>query len=372
MIKPRKSGARWGACRHVRWLVLAGLLLPPICVGQQFPALPALNIDITETSISGLSSGAFLAVQFEVAHSSIIKGIGIIAGGPYYCAQNDIARATTRCSCTLDPAHSACSVSPTSTDVGALERATGKFFAEHLIDDPHNLAQHRVYVLAGEQDPIVPSAIASQLSDYYGSFSVTGLKITVKPNTGHTMPTLAFGNRCSATESPYIGRCGYDAAQELLSWIYGPLQPKQNGALTGRFSQFDQTAYVHAAAFLWLTGMDTTGWIYVPRACAQGERCRLHVALHGCEQGQSYIPDHPPRGGGLYYGTTFVRHAGYAPWADTNHIVVLFPQAVSIPSLNPSGCWDWWGYTDGNYANQHGAQIAAIRAMVDQIASGRH
>ncbi len=74
----------------------------------------------------------------------------------------------------------------------------------------------------------------------------------------------------------------------------------------------------------------------------------------------------------MYYGTTFVRHAGYAAWADTNRIVVLFPQAVSIPGLNPNGCWDWWGYTDENYANRNGVQIAALRAMVDRIASGRH
>ena len=67
-----------------------------------------------------------------------------------------------------------------------------------------------------------------------------------------------------------------------------------------------------------------------------------------------------------------MRHAGYAAWADTNRIVVLFPQAVSIPGLNPNGCWDWWGYTDENYANKTGVQISALRAMVDRIASGRH
>src|SRR6266540_3584160 len=65
-----------------------------------------------------------------------------------------------------------------------------------------------------------------------------------------------------------------------------------------------------------------------------------------------------------------LRHAGYDTWAQRNGIVVLFPQAVSIPLLNPNGCWDWWGYTDANYANREGVQIAAIRAMVDRISSG--
>ena len=33
-----------------------------------------------------------------------------------------------------------------------------------------------------------------------------------------------------------------------------------------------------------------------------------------------------------------------ARWADTNTLIVLFPQTATTP-LNPQGCWDWWGYT---------------------------
>src|SRR5271165_3943205 len=53
------------------------------------PALKSYNAAIKESSISGISSGAFMAVQFGVAWSSIIKGVGVIAGGPYYCAQGN-------------------------------------------------------------------------------------------------------------------------------------------------------------------------------------------------------------------------------------------------------------------------------------------
>jgi poly(3-hydroxybutyrate) depolymerase len=116
--------------------------------------------------------------------------------------------------------------------------------------------------------------------------------------------------------------------------------------------------------------MDTSGWLYVPAACQAGTRCRLHVALHGCKQGQDYMPLHSPQGGGPLNGDTFVRHAGYARWAETNRIVVLFPQAVSIPFVNPDGCWDWWGYTDDHFADNQGIQMRAIRNMIDRLASG--
>ena len=45
--------------------------------------LTGFNADISESSISGISSGAFMAVQFATAWSSLIKGVGVIAGGPY-------------------------------------------------------------------------------------------------------------------------------------------------------------------------------------------------------------------------------------------------------------------------------------------------
>jgi poly(3-hydroxybutyrate) depolymerase len=306
-----------------------------------------------------------MAVQFEVAHSSIVVGAGVIAGGPYYCAQGDAARATTRCSCTFDPAHALCDVSATSADVAALGRATRRFFADGAIDDPANVARHRVYVLAGGVDAVVPAPVVQQLADYYAELSASAIDVVVKPGLAHTMPTVRYGKACDVADTPYIGRCGFSAAHDILEWIYGPLNAPSE-RLGGQFVRFDQARYV-ASPMFWLTGMDTTGWLYVPRACARGARCRLHVALHGCRQGQDYAP---LTGARLHYGTTFVRHAGYAQAADANRIVVLFPQAVSIPFLNPDGCWDWWGYTDANYATRRGVQVAAIRAMIDRVASG--
>ena len=360
--------------RGLGFLLTCLVALPLPCLSKEPQALSALNIAIAETSISGISSGAFMSVQFQVAHSSIVRGVGIIAGGPYYCSQNNVITATTRCSCTLDPTHMVCDVSPTSADVHELELATRGFAAKDLIDSPANLAEQRVFMFTGGRDELVPRAVFEQLALYYSRFSVSAHNVSkvLLANAGHTMPTVAYGNDCAVTGSPYIGKCRFDGAKEILSWIYGPLKAQRKGPLTGHFVKFDQTPYVANTSFLWRTGMDTTGWIYIPKTCAGGGRCRLHVALHGCMQGQSYLPLKSPPGGGLYYGTTFVRHAGYVGWADSNDIVVLFPQAVSIPGLNPNGCWDWWGYTDENYANKKGVQISAIRAMVDQIASGRH
>ncbi|MEZ5450219.1 MAG: hypothetical protein R3E89_15050 [Thiolinea sp.] len=44
-----------------------------------------LRIDPANITVSGLSSGAFMAVQLHVSHSARIRGAAVIAGGPYRC-----------------------------------------------------------------------------------------------------------------------------------------------------------------------------------------------------------------------------------------------------------------------------------------------
>jgi len=348
--------------------------MPGVSEADSSQPLPALNIDIDQTSVSGISSGGFMAVQFQVAHSSIVKGAGIVAAGPFYCAQDDLITATTKCSCTLDPAHLVCAVSAGSADVPALVRATRGFAAAGLIDDPANIARQRLITFAGGKDETVPVPVVDQLANYFTALGLPSANLSANTltNAGHAMPTKAFGSACPVTADPYINDCHVDAAGNLLSWIYGPLQAAGKGTPKGRLIQFDQTPFIPGQAFSWSSGLDSSGWLYVPAACSKGERCRLHIALHGCKQGQSYLPAKPPLGGGLYYGTTFVKHAGYNAWADANNLTILYPQAVTVPWSNPNGCWDWWGYTDEHYADQQGVQIRALRAMADRLAAGVH
>ena len=80
----------------------------------------------------------------------------------------------------------------------------------------------------------------------------------------------------------------------------------------------------------------------------------MHVAFHGCRQA----------------GERYVRDAGYNRWAETNRLIVLYPQAVARYMWwvwNPRGCWDWWGYTGSAYATKDAPQIRAVMAMVERL-----
>lgn len=65
----------------------------------------------------------------------------------------------------------------------------------------------------------------------------------------------------------------------------------------------------------------------------------------------------------------YVENTGYNEVAEANGLIILYPQAKSstfLPS-NPNGCWDWWGYTNGNYATQSGVQMKESMRLVQSI-----
>ena len=82
--------------------------------------------------------------------------------------------------------------------------------------------------------------------------------------------------------------------------------------------------------------------------------CRVHIVFHGCEQSRAQV------------GDTVIRETGFADWAETNRIIVLFPQAAAS-ALNPQTCWDWWGYTGPNFLTRDAPQIKAVQAMLVRL-----
>src|SRR5918993_4985976 len=74
-------------CRPMMLVAGAALLLGT-APGRAAEPLPALGVDPTQTSVSGISSGAYMAGQFHLAFSTTVVGAGVVAGGPWGCASN--------------------------------------------------------------------------------------------------------------------------------------------------------------------------------------------------------------------------------------------------------------------------------------------
>lgn len=335
----------------MRWIFSLLLLAALSNTTAQTVSLPAMRG--SQVSVSGLSSGAFMAVQFAVAFSRTVTGAGVVAGGPYFCSQGSVFTATTSCSCTTELF--SCRVRPGGTRVPDLIAITDWFAAAQTIDPTSAMAGQRIWMLSGTADSVVPQPVMNDLLTFYRHY-IDANRIFYKRNLNaeHTMPTDSYGNGCLTLGSPFISNCGYDAAGELLKWIYGPLSAR--GAPAGRFIAFDQSEFISLPGW---HGMADTGYLYVPPACdgaTGGQGCRVHVAFHGCQQDLADI------------GTTFVQRAGYNAWADSNRLLLLYPQASAIyPFTNPNACWDWFAYDDSRYAQKSGRQMAAVKRMVDRL-----
>ena len=81
---------------RLRLACALSLLLVSAGAGAAQP-LPGLAASTDDVTVSGISSGGYMAVQFQVAYSGIVRGAGVVAGGPYYCAEGSVRRALGNC-----------------------------------------------------------------------------------------------------------------------------------------------------------------------------------------------------------------------------------------------------------------------------------
>lgn len=323
--------------KNITMLLLGGLLISSAQV-----AAKKLNLDLTKIGVSGLSSGGYMANQFHIAHSDWVDKAGIIAAGPYYCAQNSIKTALSQC---VNKSNEATNQK--------LTLQANAYQSSQKISQLDHLQNSKVWLLRGTKDATIEVNVTRALHEQY--------LMWVKPENvryvndkpyAHHFPTLSSGTQCDVSVSPFIGNCDYDAAGNMLSFLHEKLQPR-NAQANGKLLTINQQTLGGEQAI----GLGEKGFVYIPKSCEAGESCHLHISFHGCQQNEQTV------------GNQFVENNGLNNWADNNHMVVLYPQtknSVFMP-LNPQGCWDWWGYTDSDYANRSGQQIKAVKQIAESL-----
>jgi poly(3-hydroxybutyrate) depolymerase len=323
-------------------LLLLSLVMLASCSDRGEPPMEpsaAFNLDRERITVSGISSGAYMAGQLHVAHSATFRGAALLAGGPYYCAEGSLQKGLGPC------------IKGGDTGIDALASYAAEMASSGQIDVLENLADDKVWLFHGTQDVVVSEDVVNAAKVFYERIA-DGIE-TVLVNdidVTHGMPTIDKGVGCGELKAPFLNACEYDAAGALLAVLHAPLADR-TGA-NGELRQIDQPGFDEA-------GMLQKAYLYVPATCATGEACGMHVAFHGCQQSSEFV------------GDAFARDAGYNEWAESNRLLVLYPQVASskLAPLNPRGCWDWWGYTGEHYATRAGAQIASVMAMIDALSA---
>lgn len=437
-------------CR--KHLCFLAFVAPVAMAHEVMPAqdLPKVNIDTSTITVSGVSSGAYLAAQLQVAYSSTFKGMGSIAGGPYLCAG-------TKGPANIDTIKLQCMSGVGTTPYTQLVAGAKSLASAGHIDPLANLLYAKIFIFNSQEDQVINPLLGLSSREFFNSFSraPSGDSFTsfCTPDTNfvkacdgipgylpgplgpyliaHGMPTahqsfLHFENGsdlgypCAPANSqqypwfpnpfyrgndPWIYYCpypnlitpaveGYDLASLMLEHLYGSIkQSVSPDELKGKFYSFEQLPFVDDSDVTTVTelqdhGIGETGYVYVPSGCEDGTTaCKLHVALHGCQQFPEWQftgkTGSPVSGQTIKFQDLFFGQQGaYNVVAEPNNIVVLYPQAHNIGTqqsdTNPYGCWEFWAFFDkdsgagdpsGAYFTKDGRQMKMIKNMVDHLAN---
>lgn len=301
------------------------------------------GIDPGRVTVSGVSSGGYMAVQAHIAMSDRISGAAAISAGPYHCAGGSVKTAIGPC------------MRGEGIAVEPLLEFVRQQSAAGEIADIAGLASARAWVFHSPADAVVSPKAGQALTDFYAALlPAENLASITAPHAAHGWPTLSNGEPCGQMSGDFINSCNFDAAGELLAFLFGALDNPRQENLSGDLQPIDLSQAFPAGS-----AVADDGFVYVPASCESNMTdCRLHIAFHGCRQGAEFVEDR------------FARQIGLNEWADSNNIVVVYPQ-IEKSMFNPQGCWDWWGYSGDNYDLADGAQLTGVRTIIDAFARGQ-
>lgn len=384
--------------------LIAGLctLLAAVQVSLAQPTSPLpRGAKIDEVTVSGISSGAAMALQYAVAHSAGVNGVAAIAGPSWGCAKGFVSTAINDCMCGRQQVPSALPMAQDMARSGAIDPLVN--------GRPQALS--RGFIFHSPLDATVVAstgqASAAFLASFIGAPPVVdnGNTSDDSDHAGHGIISPGGTDRCEASpkDRSYVRQCGQeDNARDLFHALFPEVQQDPARRLqqvsSADIQPFDQRPFIRevtrsgeyiapdALAFFVYPvrserrqrlDMANTGYFHVPPSCRPaGARCGLHIAFHGCKQ----------------QVREFALTTGYVHWADLHKQIILFPaidqsaaavsEACSSGAINkvvdtawyqpnPNGCWDWWGYLDGTdrtrYLTRKSPQMRVVEQMVKAI-----
>jgi hypothetical protein len=346
-----------------------------------------------------------MAVQYAVAYSGSIVGVGSIAGPGWGCADGSVSQAINNCMCGRQPV-----VSKIGVALALAASAEGDI--DRLLPSGRPRALRRSYVFhsAGDRTVVPQSGKASIdfLTAFIGEAPVVdwGNPRNGSHNAGHGIVSPNGTDSCSTSgnETAYVRRCGAeDTAGKLFLALYGQgldydVTKRVSEIPMSEVWQFDQQRIVRnlnidvsTIAADRITNpfvsprrknldLARTGYLYVPPSCRHAaSKCRVHIALHGCKQNAG----------------NFAITAGYNNWAEYYKVIVVYPavapgapQSGEVCRMTPvhpdldhswvepnsNGCWDWWGYLNlgfpvkkHHYLTKNAPQMRVIERIIAEV-----
>lgn len=348
------------APQKAAWLLLGSALacsLPVVAQEDEAPpgALPAVGAAKTGASVVGVSSGGYMAMQLAVAWPERFAGVGVLAAGPWSCAQGSLSLALNQCMMTRRGLPS----------LETLNTRWANYREQDQVGSESARSQLRAYIWHGDNDSVVAPALGDLLAEQLQQWLADEkqLKVARSSSAGHGWPvkldnveTLSqpLGD-CQSGGGSHLLACDENIAADMLNWLHPDAASSAlSSSASGELLAFDQSDFD-------AKGLADSGYVYLPQGC-QGGSCAVTIALHGCQMNAEQV------------GETFVRNTGLNEWADQRGRIIVYPQAESTLA-NPQGCWDWWGFAESSWQlnplhdTRQGSQVSALMAMLTRLQS---
>lgn len=374
-LRPAPARRRLALCAALLMLPLSGAMAQPLAPSPvpappaapmasansgDLPALPTGRATRPGILLTGEGSGAFAAVQFQMAWPRLTRGVGVQGGGAYNCAGGSLHSAALTCTCPT-------SAQPSSAPLGLMPATQ----PHHCLVMPPQIMARRGTdsVRAQKRESHTRQSLRHHRLWWHAAPGSTGSAPAVTEALG---PFYAHWGVRPAQRRQWPSDQGFSSAalDDMMRWLSRSPQAKPAGSThPDRLQAFDQTPYRQAGRF---DGLGEQGWVYVPPRCdRQPGACRVQVVFHACEA-------RPPLAGD---GLTERQMA----WAETLGLVLLYPRveasvgtAGQRPRHNPMACWDFWGYTQEEqdagrleqapaHLRRDAPQLAAVHRMVQAL-----
>lgn len=125
-----------------------------------------------------------MAVQLGVAYSETFSGIASVAGGIYWCAEQDADKATDNCM-----------KNPAAIDSRVMIAKARELQGLQQIDPLKNLQKQNVLIYASPGDEVLRMDGGEKLKEFYQEFTPSSqIELLSSPEAAHGFPTLNKGN----------------------------------------------------------------------------------------------------------------------------------------------------------------------------------
>ena len=311
-------------------------------------------------TVAGHSSGGGMASNHLLAFSDRVTGMGQIESGCY--AEGRVEQ---------PPAFGTSIQGPFPPfNLSGMVNYARRSAAIGRIAPLAGMSRARVWLMQGGNDTVCRNLPNLSASFYRKLLPQVVLKIVPGAEHGFVTdqsPTCASCVPCG-TLGGMVQLCGFDMAGSLLQHVLGEtliprVQPLPQNLRTINQSQFWPSDAKTREAI----GMDYTAYTYVPSGCLSNSSasCRIHVVYPGCYCSVATSPPGRPS-----TGLDIIQYGGFNDWAESNRIIVLYPQHAVI------ACWQGCGRSLPSnpnydlYDTRLSRQLSVVNRMVDWLSEG--